>query len=283
MILNKSNWVERSESLIFEWELTNVVWMKGVSTARVAFCDSPFGPSVLKVGIYDSNVGPESRALVHFGDKICPILYKVSTERNALLIERLETAGDLATLYPAAHREIEIWTSLYRSITSRPHADLDFPKLSDYAKVFHAVEKVSPSAAVTSLLKAAHNEQDILMGPRDDQRVLHGDMHHFNILLNSACQTRLIDPHGVVGNPLYEIGAFLRNPMTRFYHDPGLEDRALERIGILASSMSSPREVVSLMGFYGVVFSLAWDLDEGATTVDENLVQLGQLYLDESK
>ncbi|ETZ04729.1 aminoglycoside phosphotransferase family protein [Holospora undulata] len=42
--------------------------------------------------------------------------------------------------------------------------------------------------------------------------LLHGDLHHNNILQN-ADGWFVIDPKGVIGKPAYEVVAFIRNPM----------------------------------------------------------------------
>lgn len=42
---------------------------------------------------------------------------------------------------------------------------------------------------------------------------LHGDLHHFNILWDERKGWRVIDPKGLVGDPSFEMTAFLRNPI----------------------------------------------------------------------
>ena len=53
--------------------------------------------------------------------------------------------------------------------------------------------------------------------------VLHGDLHHFNILAAERQPWLAIDPKGVVGEPVYETGALLRNPWPDLLSlpDPG--------------------------------------------------------------
>jgi streptomycin 6-kinase len=41
--------------------------------------------------------------------------------------------------------------------------------------------------------------------------LLHGDLHHFNLLRNGSDWV-VIDPKGVVGDPAFEVAAYLRNP-----------------------------------------------------------------------
>lgn len=42
--------------------------------------------------------------------------------------------------------------------------------------------------------------------------LLDGDLHHFNILRAHRQPWLAIDPKGLVGDPAYEVGAFLYNP-----------------------------------------------------------------------
>ena len=46
-----------------------------------------------------------------------------------------------------------------------------------------------------------------------DLRLLHGDLHHSNVLFDTTRGWLAIDPKGLVGEVGYEIGAMLRNPV----------------------------------------------------------------------
>jgi len=72
-----------------------------------------------------------------------------------------------------------------------------------------------------------------------DRVVLHGDLHHDNILLATREAWLAIDPHGIVGDPGYEVGAPLFNP------DPDNRDETLtalvpSRIEQLADELAMP-------------------------------------------
>lgn len=43
--------------------------------------------------------------------------------------------------------------------------------------------------------------------------LLHGDLHHYNILQDEKRGWLMIDPKGLLGDPVYDVGAFLRNPI----------------------------------------------------------------------
>ena len=52
--------------------------------------------------------------------------------------------------------------------------------------------------------------------------VLHGDLHHWNILRAVREPWLAIDPHGVIGEPAFEVGPWMRNPVG----DPGDADES---------------------------------------------------------
>ena len=59
-----------------------------------------------------------------------------------------------------------------------------------------------------------------LLASMDAPVVLHGDLHHFNILSAQRQPWLAIDPKVVPGEPAYETGAFIRNPIPDIYSDP---------------------------------------------------------------
>jgi streptomycin 6-kinase len=87
--------------------------------------------------------------------------------------------------------------------------------------------------------------------------LLHGDLHHFNVL--QGADWIAIDPKGVVGEPCYEPGALLRNPV------PELPSRArtARRLDLLASELGFPRERLRDWAFAQAVLSAVWHVEDG--------------------
>jgi len=91
--------------------------------------------------------------------------------------------------------------------------------------------------------------------------VLHGDLHHDNILRATREPWLAIDPHGIVGDPGYEVGALLFNP------DPDNRDDALtalvpSRIEQLADELVMPVDRVVAWGFVKAVMSDVWSAED---------------------
>jgi len=266
------NWEDRAAVCIDRWRLKDVVWSPQVGTARVAFCSSPNGSAVLKVSTEPNMVGFETQALRHFGAEICPTVFEVANELDSMLMERIDAVSDLSSLYPDPLREVDVWIALYRRVEANRSIPAGFTTLAKYAEVFRRVISNSNTEEVNRLMARGHDRQAILMGSTGEDRLLHGDMHHFNILRDTTDNWRLIDPHGVVGHPYYELGAFLRNPWGACYEEPGVRQRLSDRVEVLADRLGLSTSTVAEYGFFGAAFSIAWSLEDGSDDIDGQVV-----------
>jgi streptomycin 6-kinase len=92
--------------------------------------------------------------------------------------------------------------------------------------------------------------------------LLHGDLHHDNVLRGARQPWLAIDPHGVVGDPGYDVGSWMYNP------DPDLRDERLQalvprRIDQLADGLGMDRQRVAAWSFVKAVLSCVWSAQDG--------------------
>ena len=92
-------------------------------------------------------------------------------------------------------------------------------------------------------------------------RLLHGDLQHYNVLLDAERGWLAIDPKGVVGEIEYEIGASLRNP-----HGPALFASAgtiRNRLRIFETSLKLDADRALRWSFAQAVLSAIWSIEDG--------------------
>ena len=94
--------------------------------------------------------------------------------------------------------------------------------------------------------------------------LLHGDLHHYNILSAQRAPWLAIDPHGLVGEPAFETGAFFGNPFDLLDRpDPA---RILQRrADILAERLMLGRARIVGWGFAYQMLSAVWSAERGGT------------------
>jgi streptomycin 6-kinase len=86
--------------------------------------------------------------------------------------------------------------------------------------------------------------------------LLHGDLHHGNILSAQRHPWLALDPKGVVGEPAYEVGAFLRNPSP--------QPRRIQawRVDQFSAELGLDRERVIGWGVAQAVLSAWWSIED---------------------
>lgn len=92
--------------------------------------------------------------------------------------------------------------------------------------------------------------------------LLHGDLHHSNILSATRAPYLAIDPKGVVGDAGYEVGAFLRNPAPEIASHPALEARLARRVAILSEMLNMSPGDIAAWGTAHAVLAAWWSLED---------------------
>ena len=96
-----------------------------------------------------------------------------------------------------------------------------------------------------------------LLASSPEPVVLHGDLHHGNLLRGHDGWVA-IDPHGVTGDPAYDAGPLFFNPLNR-------DDCARlvgRRLEVLTAVLGVERDRLRAWGFVRAVLSAAWTLED---------------------
>ena len=93
-----------------------------------------------------------------------------------------------------------------------------------------------------------------------DVRLLHRDLHHYNVLRDERSGWVVIDPWGIIGEIEFEIAAILRNPADppALLCDPSVMARRLE---IFESTLRIDGERALKWAFAMTVLCILWPAD----------------------
>jgi streptomycin 6-kinase len=234
--------------------------------------------AVLKLALPQSgHLADEATALECFAGRGAIAVLARDDARGALLLEEARPGNQLRDLVP--HRD-EQATAILIGVVERLHrpapAGVALPELSrrreSFARHLHRFPGDDPLPR--NLVERAGRLFDELCATATERVVLHGDLHHDNVLAAEREPWLAIDPHGVVGDPGYEIGALLYNP------DPaGTDDTVLDlvdaRMEQLADGLAMPLDRVVAWGFVQAVLSEVWSFEghDGRTTRPLRLAQ----------
>ncbi|MGV3615471.1 MAG: aminoglycoside phosphotransferase family protein [Fimbriimonas sp.] len=132
-----------------------------------------------------------------------PVL-RIDDETGSVLLPRLRPGHVLAEADLTDLQAIDVCADLILRLREAPSGQ----GLSIESWFAELDPSTSPMAADASRI-AAH-----LFATTEAPRVLHGDLHHFNILADDDDWVA-IDPKGYAVDPAFEIAAFMRNPVPR--------------------------------------------------------------------
>ena len=93
-------------------------------------------------------------------------------------------------------------------------------------------------------------------------RLLHGDLHHDNVLFDAQRGWFAVDPKGVIGELEYEVGAALRNPIERpvLFSRPSIIRR---RVECFACELRLDATRVLSWAFAQAVLATIWLREDG--------------------
>jgi streptomycin 6-kinase len=112
-----------------------------------------------------------------------------------------------------------------------------------------------------ALVEAARRLYAELCDSQSSVRLLHGDLHHHNVLLDVRRGWLAIDPKGVVGELAYEVGAALRNPIERatMFAAPATIER---RVAHFAGVLGLRTERVLGWAFAQAILAAIWEVED---------------------
>lgn len=202
---------------------------------------------VLKAGVPNREMNTEIAALAAYNGRGAVRLLEYDADTGVALLERL-TPGTMLSTVTDDDQATRIAAAVMRELRHSPPQDHPFPTVADWAKGLerlrkHYVGGTGPFPA--RLVEEAEALLKDLLASQGEPILLHGDLHHFNILLQMAPPSPqrwlAIDPKGVVGEAEYEIGAFLRNPDPEVLARPVAVSLQKRRIEIFAEELGFDR------------------------------------------
>jgi streptomycin 6-kinase len=243
-----------------------------VGYAFVARVELPGGaPAVLKIAPPDPEFANEIAALRVYGGRGAVRLLDADPAAAALLLERLEPGTPLAELDDDV-RATEIAAGVMRELWRPLPPDHAFPAMERWGQAFARVRAGHGGGSgpfPRDLFEKGERLYFVLCATAAEPVLLHGDLHHWNILAARREPWLAIDPKGVAGEPAYETGALLRNRLTV---EPDLRALTSRRAGQLADALGLDQRRILGWAFAQAVLSAFWTFEGHGSIGEEQLM-----------
>lgn len=228
-------------------------------------------PVVLKLGVPgDDELRSEADALRLADGRGAVRLLDADLGEGALLLERAQPGTPLTALVLAGEDEAAtavaaaVMSRLWRPVPERHR----FATVAGWGEGFarHRAAHAGGSGPLPAgPLQRAQAIFFALCASMGEAVVLHGDLHHGNVLRSGQRAWVAIDPKGLVGEPAYEAGALLRNPWPGLLEgrDPGRVTR--RRLDVLSETLGLDRGRLRDWSFAQAMLSAVWTIEDGGT------------------
>ena len=250
------------ELLARQWNLKNLTPAAELSYNYVLLGFRDSTPIILKIGCKTTEIQKEAAALEAYNGSGCVHLIAAHFEYNALLIEQVIPGTRLKALFPSHDLEAVAYAaSLMQQLHNVPIKNpAHFETISQWLEQlqYPKYEKIL-GIHIVKARELAHT----LLATQPTSVLLHGDLHHENILSTSANKWLAIDPKGVIGDPAYEVGAFIRNPYPELLSQPNVAEIMRERLELFAKLLSIDKKRLQQWSYVQAVLAACWALDDG--------------------
>ncbi|TFE26254.1 aminoglycoside phosphotransferase family protein [Cohnella luojiensis] len=254
------------EEYAVKWTLTSFQFVPSYSANLVFICYSEnFGRVVLKIGNPSfGEIVTEFNTLSQYnGRRFCRV-FNADIEKGVILEECVRPGNPLRD-ESSLDRRLSVFCSLYKGLHITPAKAEIYPTYTEW--VGRITEYMSKRQDCKELYLYMKKAKDICLSVStlySQKMLLHGDFHHDNILLGNDGEYIIIDPKGVIGDPVFDIPRFILN---EFGDEtiPDLYKKINDIICTLEKNLNIPNDIIKQCLYVETAMGVCWSVQDGAT------------------
>ena len=246
---------ELEKNIIALYAKSGEQWLSNLSNVLSGFQGSQ--SVILKLGLDIDGLKREAYALKSFAG--FGVVSVFAEDDGMLLLECAVPGDSLKTYFPEQENEAVLITCdcLNRLHQAPIPNDHRFPSIEDWLL---ALDK--DTHIPTHYLQKAINLRDELIATSATPVLLHGDLHHDNIIKNGNAWA-VIDPKGVIGEPAFEVAAFIRNPIPQLFSHDDVKGIIERRIAQFSERLKLPAYRIRDWCYVQAVLAWVWAIEDG--------------------
>ncbi len=227
------------------------------------------GPVVLKFGKNPGEIRVEAFALHHFRSDAIVSLYTVDPQGRALVEEAVEPGSTLRE-----EKDVNLRLAVFCSLFKRLHRkerrtvkrqEPAYRPITYKDWVFRACEDIAQRESwceVADHMKRAKKYFIDLSGVYRSAVLLHGDFHYYNILKGKNGYV-VIDPKGVIGDPIFDIPRYMLNEFWDQQEDQSLDTKMEKVFSVIGRELGIPTEVLRRLLYIEGALAMSWMVEGG--------------------
>ncbi|BCB04622.1 aminoglycoside phosphotransferase family protein [Bacillus sp. KH172YL63] len=218
--------------------------------------------AVLKMGYPNGDFAGEFHALQDFQGRGMVKIIDFNQEEGWILLDRLTPGTSLHSIEDE-EEVLNIFSSVAGRLWHKPSSSHSYPTVQAWSKgITRLRERFNGETGPLpeDLVSKAEQLYPELLRTSTDTYLLHGDLHHGNILFSDASGWTAIDPKGLLGEREYDCIQFMLNEWKKW--DVPLELLQF-RTRTFASLLSLSYERLIQYGLCHSILSASWSVEDG--------------------
>jgi streptomycin 6-kinase len=227
--------------------------------------------SVVKIAlpVDDPEIFGEAAYLRILDGRGCPQLLAEDMTAKGILIERAQPGRTLKELFEG--RESDALPVLIEMMSkTREPVPADKSNLIILDDWFEGLRRAKDTPFPDDYAERAQSFYSD-MSAKSEKFLLHGDLHHENILSSERESYVAIDPKAIVGPLGYEISVFLNNHLWWIDGEASLAANLDAAVELYSEAFQMPEREVRQWAFCQMVLSTWWSFDEMSEDFAEGL------------
>ena len=271
---------DSTKNLSKKWQLSNIRLLGTVpifnNYIAIAYSAIYKIDVVLKILIADTH---EPEVLKFFDGIGCVKLLDYDDKLKSFLLEHIKPGITLKSLFPLNDARA---TSIAAEIIKKLHkANVAIPT-KPFKTVNHWLELLGTfqsNKIPHYLFQKAQKLSKELLNSEQKQYVLHGDLHHDNVLQYDD-QWIAIDPKGVIGPLEYEFGRFIMNPIPDLLKQKNVKEIINNRVNIFSEIFVIEKQRLIDWVFVQAILSACWTEENKNETFFNYFIKFAEIVDD---
>ncbi len=243
-----------SEVTLIDYFSVNCVF-KGVS--------AEYGKVIMKIGKPSKETYTEYHALADYRGRGFCRAYQADLNEGVILLACIEPGIRLRDESDLKKR-LKAFSGVYTGLHTEPENSDVYPSYLDWVSRISTYMKHREDFIELSDFMTRAEGICLELGKKyTSKMLLHGDLHHDNLLLSEGGQYLIIDPKGVIGDPIWDLPRFILNE----YEPSWLYENRLSHIQTiicwLSDHLNIPYRVLCECFFVESTMAVCWDVEDG--------------------
>ncbi len=197
-------------------------------------------------------------------------LLNLDETNRAILLEKATPGANLKEVCRTdVGKAVEITIKAMRKILKKPPQDHSFWLLDEwFDNFFYKSENTEFPERFIWKARGIYEELSVLS---KEKFLIHGDLHHENILSAEREPFLVIDPKGIVGEIGFEISTFLNNHAFWLSDDLNLREKIIEAVFQFSEAFEIEPINLYKWAFAQMVLSIWWTFEDGGQNWHEEI------------